>query len=204
VSDDESVSRRERIVRVAAELFLERAFDSVTMDDVIGAAGGSKATLYGYFGSKEGLLHAVVEQVCRDVSVSIDVSRDGTLSEQAYRVGHSFASSVVAEPIQRFYRLVASVGRTFPEVGRLFYAAGPETACGIIAGWLAEHQREGTIRADLDPYRIAVIFHDMLIGDGLTAWLAAVDDPSTIRERVDATVTLAVEILLGGIVAPSP
>ncbi len=42
VSDDESVSRRERIVRVAAELFLERAFDSVTMDDVITAAGGFK------------------------------------------------------------------------------------------------------------------------------------------------------------------
>jgi len=47
--------RRQNILRAAAGLFSERAFDQVQMDDIARAAGVGKATLYRYFTSKEDL-----------------------------------------------------------------------------------------------------------------------------------------------------
>src|SRR5688500_1436871 len=61
--------RRERIVRLAAPLFLKKGYDNVSIDEIIGVAGGSKATIYAWFGGKEGLFEAVVRQKCLDVVV---------------------------------------------------------------------------------------------------------------------------------------
>jgi AcrR family transcriptional regulator len=49
-------ARRERIVRMAAPLFLKHGYDNVSIDDIIEVVGGSKATVDAWFGGKEGLL----------------------------------------------------------------------------------------------------------------------------------------------------
>jgi len=57
--------RRERIVRMAWPLFLRKGYDNVSIDEIIGVVGGSKATIYTWFGGKEGLFEEVVRQKCR-------------------------------------------------------------------------------------------------------------------------------------------
>ena len=52
--------KREEIIRIAAELFQENGFERTSMSTISERLGGSKATLYGYFKSKEDLLLAVV------------------------------------------------------------------------------------------------------------------------------------------------
>jgi len=52
--------KRRDIVRVAAELFEELGYDRTSMSLISQRLGGSKATLYGYFRSKEELLDAVL------------------------------------------------------------------------------------------------------------------------------------------------
>ena len=37
----------------ANDLFLERGYDAVSLDDIVHHAGGSKASIYKYFGNKE-------------------------------------------------------------------------------------------------------------------------------------------------------
>ena len=63
--------RRERIVRMAATLFLKKGYDNVSIDEIISVVGGSKATIYAWFGGKEGLFEAVVRQKCREVVLAI-------------------------------------------------------------------------------------------------------------------------------------
>ena len=53
--------KRLEIVSVAAELFLELGYESTSMSLVSRRLGGSKATLYAYFGSKHELFLAVVD-----------------------------------------------------------------------------------------------------------------------------------------------
>jgi AcrR family transcriptional regulator len=52
--------KRLEIVRIATELFEQNGFDRTSMSMISEKVGGSKATLYGYFSSKEELLQAVL------------------------------------------------------------------------------------------------------------------------------------------------
>jgi AcrR family transcriptional regulator len=53
--------KRDEIVRIAAELFEKHGYDRCSMAALSERLGGSKATLYGYFPSKEDLLRAVIQ-----------------------------------------------------------------------------------------------------------------------------------------------
>lgn len=193
-----ALSPRERIVRSAAKLFLEKGYDKVSINDIIDSVGGSKGTIYSHFGSKEKLFEAVVQQMCADVTIQIDTRPIGTIEEQLTRIGHTFVSNVVSPPILRFHRLMTSIGRDFPAAGRLFYDIGPRQAQKMIGDWIALHQRAGNIRDDADPYRLAVLFHDMLIGEQHLSWLTSAISDKERNKRIDETVRLSVTVFLQG------
>jgi AcrR family transcriptional regulator len=188
--------RRDRIVRLAAPLFLKKGYDNVSIDDVIAVAGGSKATIYAWFGGKQGLFEAVVRQKCDDVTLGIDIDAGGTIEEQLTKIGHSFVAMVLTPPILEFHRLMVSIGRTFPEAGRLFFQTGPISAYAIVARWVERQQREGRL-IDEDPYRLAVLFLDMLIGEHQLGWLTSMPRAAQ-KAKVDETVRVAVRVFLGG------
>jgi TetR/AcrR family transcriptional regulator, mexJK operon transcriptional repressor len=190
--------KRDRIVRSAAKLFLDNGYESVSINDIIEMVGGSKATIYSNFSSKEKLFEAVVEQMCADVTLQIDTRPIGTVEEQLTRIANSFLSKVLSPPILRFHRLMTSIGRTFPAAGRLFYATGPRTAHQIIADWIALQQNEGNIGGGEDPYQLAVLFHDMLIGEQHLSWLTSAASDTERAKRINQKVRLAVKVFLQG------
>jgi TetR/AcrR family transcriptional regulator, mexJK operon transcriptional repressor len=192
--------RHERIVRLAAPLFLKKGYDNVSIDEIIGVVGGSKATIYAWFGGKEGLFDAVVTQECRAVTMAIHVDAAGSLEAQLTEIGQSFLAMVLSPPILEFHRLMVSIGRTFPEVGRLFYETGPASAYQIVATWIAKQQKEGRVIEE-DPYRLAVLFLDMLIGEHQLSWLTGVPR-ATRRDKVNETVQIAVKVFLRGCATP--
>jgi AcrR family transcriptional regulator len=53
--------KRHEIVKAAQELFEEHGFDRTSMSMISERVGGSKATLYGYFKSKDELFRAVID-----------------------------------------------------------------------------------------------------------------------------------------------
>jgi AcrR family transcriptional regulator len=53
--------RRDRIVRAAKLVLLEKGLDASSMDDVAARAGTTKPTVYAHFKSKDELFSAVVE-----------------------------------------------------------------------------------------------------------------------------------------------
>jgi TetR/AcrR family transcriptional regulator, mexJK operon transcriptional repressor len=192
--------RRERIVRLAAPLFLKKGYDNVSIDEIIGVVGGSKATIYAWFGGKEGLFEAVVRQKCSDVVVAIHVDAAGSLEAQLTEIGYSFLAMVLSPPILEFHRLMVSIGRTFPETGRLFFEAGPVSAYGIVATWIAKQQKDGRLIEE-DPYRLAVLFLDMLIGEHQLGRLTGMPRAAT-RDKIDETVRIAVKVFLRGCAVP--
>ena len=59
-------ARRQAIVAAAWEVFKKNGFERTTMSEISERVGGSKATLYGYFESKEQLFAAALEHVIQD------------------------------------------------------------------------------------------------------------------------------------------
>lgn len=190
--------KRDKIVRSAAKLFLDKGYDAVSINDIIDVVGGSKGTIYSNFGSKEKLFEAVVAQMCADVTIQIDTAPVGTVDEQLVRIAHSFLSKVLSPPILRFHRLMTSIGRNFPGAGRLFYETGPAMVHQILTDWIARQQREGNVRDDVDPHSLAVLFHDMLTGDHLLSWLTSAASEKDRIKRIEQTVRLSVMIFLQG------
>jgi AcrR family transcriptional regulator len=76
--------KRREIVRVASELFEEHGFERTSMSMISERLGGSKATLYGYFKSKEQLLAAVL---LYDVTDQADRLMNEFLSSDDLREG---------------------------------------------------------------------------------------------------------------------
>ena len=58
--------KRQEIMRIAGELFDELGYERTSMSAIAARVGGSKATLYGYFASKEELLRAVLDQAVNE------------------------------------------------------------------------------------------------------------------------------------------
>lgn len=56
------LARRERILEIAAQSFLENGYDRTTMSAIATHLGGSKGTLWKYFQSKEQLFEDVFQQ----------------------------------------------------------------------------------------------------------------------------------------------
>jgi TetR/AcrR family transcriptional repressor of mexJK operon len=193
--------RRERIVRTAAPLFLKKGYDNVSIDEIIALVGGSKATIYAWFGGKEGLFEAVIRQECADVVLAIHVDTTGDLEAQLTEIGQSFLAMVLSPPILEFHRLMVSIGRKFPEIGKLFFETGPASAYNLVATWISKQQRDGRI-IEGDPYRLAVLFLDMLIGEHQLSALTGLRRAAR-RDKIDETVRLAVKVFLRGCAAPA-
>lgn len=189
--------RRERILRLTTPLFLKRGYDNVSIDDIVGVVGGSKATIYAWFGSKEGLFKAVVRRKCQEVTLAIDIDCEGSLERQLTRIGLSFLQRTLSPPILEFHRLMVSIGRTFPQASRLFFEAGPVAAYSLVAAWIARRQSEGRIIHE-DPHRLAVLFLDMLIGEHQLGRLTGMPRAAH-PEAIEATVRIAVRVFLRGV-----
>ena len=58
--------RRREIIAMAQKLFLEKEYENTSLNDVVGALGVAKGTVYHYFDSKEELLDAVVESMAQE------------------------------------------------------------------------------------------------------------------------------------------
>ena len=55
------MDNREKILQCAEELFYSRGYDAAGVQEIVEMAGVTTPTLYYYFGSKRGLLEAILE-----------------------------------------------------------------------------------------------------------------------------------------------
>ncbi|WP_019142918.1 TetR/AcrR family transcriptional regulator [Noviherbaspirillum massiliense] len=123
-------ARRQAILATAADVFQEVGFDAASMAEIAVRTGGSKATLYNYFSSKEELFVEVMlssaQKQGRDMFFAA-LQRSGDLQAILQNLGQSFLKIIMAPEIVAMRRIVISQsGRS--DLGRLFYERGPKSA----------------------------------------------------------------------------
>src|SRR5579863_934012 len=95
---------RAALVDAAARLFGEDGYDAVSVDAVAEAAGRTSGAVYDHFGSKQGLLMAVLDDWAQWL-VSLlahEFERSTTLEERLRAV----AANVIVRPSERTRRLL--------------------------------------------------------------------------------------------------
>ena len=158
--------KAESILAAAQRAFLASGFGAVSMDAIAREAGASKATIYAYFSSKEELFGAVVaregERYFRGFSAGeLDPRQaEASLTEIARR----FLALVLSPDAIAVNRITIAEAVRFPQLGEVFWRAGPERSRAQIEGFLRRAANAGTLELT-DVRRAAEQFIALLRGD---------------------------------------
>ena len=137
-------ARREQLVALGVEMFSERPFDDVSIDDIAAGAGISKGLLYHYFPSKRDFYVAVVRHSADEMQAITDTDPDLEPLER------------LADGLDRYLEYVATHARGFATVLRAGIGSDPEVAAIVEGVRAAMARRILADVAETDPPRAAV------------------------------------------------
>ena len=158
--------RRREIAAVAERVFFESGFSDTTMQAIAARAGASKETLYRHFGSKEGLFAEIVETRSRRFleKMNEDFERPGSVGGVLRDLGFKLLDTMIEPTAISLCRTVVSETPRNPELGQIFYAAGPERVMHRLTQYLAAARDRGELSCP-DPALTARIFLGGLVSD---------------------------------------
>jgi len=146
-----SAAKRATILAAARELFLTDGYDRTSVDAVSARAQVSKRTVYDYFGDKQALLLAVVEQAGRSLLGTLRTTLDEELPVggdlEAGLIGFCTriaTSAFGSSDYVTLSRLQSTAAAHLPDVRDHWIATAPEE---LIAERLAEFARAGMLAA---------------------------------------------------------
>jgi TetR/AcrR family transcriptional repressor of mexJK operon len=148
--------RRAAILGVARAVFSEEGYAATSMSSIAARLGGSKATLYKYFRSKEELFAASLENLIAihadDLSPKLATGESLETSLTALCV--TLTTAMLSLPILSLFRLVVAESSRFPELGQAYYQKVVLTGHRQIAGFL-QHCIDQRLIKPVDPMMAA-------------------------------------------------
>ncbi len=99
------MDNRSTILQTALELFAARGYDAVGVQEVAEASGVTKPTLYHYFGSKAGLLQALLDEQHAPLTRAVQAAAEyhGDLPRSLEDLARAYFDFARAHPL--FYRM---------------------------------------------------------------------------------------------------
>jgi TetR/AcrR family transcriptional repressor of mexJK operon len=187
--------RRAAIVSAAHCMFQEAGFGGTTMSAIAAALGGSKSTLWAYFSTKEELFAAVLDRSVKEFQ-AIPLDEAAPLEPTLLRYAEQFLTLTLSPPVIALNRLVIGEVPRFPELGRIFYAQGPERQHHAVARYFAAQIARGRVRP-VDPLLASRQFHHLCQGGLFIRTLWGVADPAD-AAAIQRDAANAVELFLNG------
>jgi AcrR family transcriptional regulator len=189
-----SRKKAEQILGGARAAFLELGYGSASVDVISKRAGVSKATLYAYFKDKEALFSAVVGLEIRTQSERLtEVVASGEDPEMdLFRLVRRFLEYLVSPVPRELFRIVIAESARFPELGRAFYASGPQIGVDLLIDTLSRSSLSAGRDID-DPARAARVLVDLCKGDFFQRVLLHVE-PEPSSEALDAAAREVCEV----------
>ncbi|MGH6877253.1 MAG: TetR/AcrR family transcriptional regulator [Rhizomicrobium sp.] len=158
--------KREAIVRIALDAFLADGYAETSMSSVAAKVGGSKATLYNYFKSKEELFVAVVERKCEQILNLLnaaEIESGGDLKATLSNFGEHFVELLLSDDSIGTFRLATAESARFPEIGRAIYNSGVRQNQRRMVDFLEHAKQSGRLRSDADASCAAEQFLDLCL-----------------------------------------
>jgi len=144
-----SEEKRQQILEAALALFKEVGFEAASMNELSNRVGGSKATLYGYFASKEEIFSSVMLVAAEDDLSAMqqaletpDQSLEAALLEFGlHYLTFNYGASVIAA------RRLAIAEANRGSIGQVMFERGVLRLRAKLADFLKTKQASGEFRA---------------------------------------------------------
>lgn len=139
--------KQQRIIEAATQLFLEQGFAHTNLDQVIERCGGSKQTIYSYFGDKRGLLFAVVGHCIESVEqiFNFKYDEDNDLEQQLLHFGINFLNATLSPKLVHVYRIIIAESINDKELAEFFLAQGPHRVSNHLTQYLKSNMDQGRL-----------------------------------------------------------
>lgn len=186
--------RRLALLLSANELFLEKGYDAVSLDDIVQHAGGSKTSIYTYFGNKDGLFTAICdyrrELFFKDICIPFNHCTDD-LKHYLVHTLINFYQHIIQPQNMAFMRLVLEQAQRNPELALYLHAQGPQHIQRTIACALDKAQQQGKL-ACKNPDYSAIMFFGILrnLEWRVIMGLPPVEDNQDVLDYIDYCVDL--------------
>ena len=187
-------TKRQAILDVATQAFLELGFERTSMSEICARVGGSKATLYNYFPSKEELFFEVIflstEAEFEAVLVAIDATTED-IAEALRHFGVTLLGFLYSPKVRAQRHLaVSESGRT--NLGRLVYERGVLRSQNLMAEFLQQAMNAGKLR-QADPQVATRHLYSLLESELLERFLLQVLDEVS-AEEIRTVTARAIEV----------
>lgn len=189
-------AKREAILNEAAQAFRELGFEGASMSAICARVGGSKATLYNYFPSKEELFFEIVNRSCKaefDAAHRFLDQSSGDIATDLRDFGERFLEFLYSADVQGSRRLaIAAAGKS--KLGRVMYERGVLRSQRLVADFLRAAMHRGKLR-EADPERATKQLYALLEAELIDSFhfqLAEAID----KKRIAAATARALEVFL--------
>ena len=197
--------RYELIVKTALELFLKNGYEKTSLSDIVAISGGSLASIYTFFESKEGLFQAIIEQeidnLIKEIDEKIDLKISHSLEEFLTKFATISFSIVCTKKNISLGRIMMSEGsKNGGKLDRVFL----DQILNRIDLVLINFFERDEVKAELNPKFpvkfAAKCFMKNVIGLYYFDSLMINKEPKLSKKEREEHVALCVELFLNGII----
>jgi AcrR family transcriptional regulator len=141
-------TRRAQILDAALTVFLEHGYDRATIDLVVQRASASKATIYSFFGGKEGLFEALVSEYAERILAGFPDLDGGVIDVRAAlkNIAQRYLEVLMAPDAVALWRLIVAEGPRFPALAKDVYRVSNERLVARLAQALRSWSARKRIR----------------------------------------------------------
>lgn len=186
--------RRQSILEAAWKVFRANGFERTTMSEISEKVGGSKATLYGYFQSKEQLFGATLEEVIGDQSEAVfsAMSAEGELRSRLLAFARGYVQARMTPDMLAVERALISEGER-SDLGERLRMRFIQPHWRRFASVLDQEMEAGRLRRS-DPNLAALHFRGLVEVDLVERRLHG--DPSVTAHEIETAAVSGVEAFL--------
>ncbi|MFT4074581.1 MAG: TetR/AcrR family transcriptional regulator [Asticcacaulis sp.] len=157
--------RRERIVHVARSVFYEVGYAGASMSMISSRLGGSKATLYAYFNSKEDLFEAIIREQCGQIG-DLFLAHTGTddLRTTLTVMGRELLTAIMSDEAIRTFQLIVEESYRNPQLAEMFHNVIQSQGGSNLTSLLQAAHDKGQINAP-NVHEAAVVLKSLIFAD---------------------------------------
>ena len=187
--------RCQRFVETAETLFLKRGYAGTSVNEVVRIAGGSLATLYAEYPTKDALFEAVMSGRCARLFEGTRENAEGVQDARAelLSLARRMLDRMLSDDALAIYRLAVHEGPNFPSVSKAVLVNGLETYLDRLGSYLDDLTQAGKLAID-QPRVAAELFLTLVQGQLRTRSAIGAADISPARRK--AHVAQAIDAFL--------
>ena len=142
-----AAARRRRILSEAEVLLAERGYSGFSLNVLVRRAGGSKASIAKFFGSKAGLIATVMQETARAFAAHVGrLAVDDDPEADLVRLGRAVLGFFLKPGALMAYRAVVGEGHREREMAAAFYRTARVAVVDAVAARLQHWQAAGRLQ----------------------------------------------------------